>query len=102
MTETLLLNFLFLLFPVVTFLIYFENRPHNYNKIILVLLSAVTMVLCMAKPIELEMGFKVDLRYIPFIIVALYGGYKYVFPLYLILNLFRFYLGGEGTTQSFL
>lgn len=102
MFETLLLNFLFLLFPVVIFLIFFENRAHSFNRKALVLLSAVTMSLCIAKPIKLEIGFIFDLRYIPFIIMALFGGYKNVLPLYIILNLYRFYVGGAGTIQSFL
>ncbi|MFD1776972.1 ATP-binding protein [Paenibacillus rhizophilus] len=102
MFETLLLNFLFLLFPVVIVLIFFENRPQSYNRKMLIILSAVTMILCIAKPIKLEMGFIFDLRYIPFIIVALFGGYKNVLPLYLILNICRFYVGGAGTVHSFL
>jgi two-component system, sporulation sensor kinase B len=100
--ETLLLNFLFLLFPVLIFLIFFENRPHSYNKKVLILLSTVTMVLCINTPIKLQIGFIFDLRYIPFIIVALFGGYKNVLPLYLVLNIYRFYIGGHGTIQSFL
>ncbi|WP_246553807.1 ATP-binding protein [Paenibacillus tritici] len=91
-----------MLFPVLIFLIFFENRPHAYNRKILVLLIAITMILCIAKPIRLETGFIFDLRYVPFIITALYGGYKNTLPLYLILNVYRFYIGGEGTIQSFL
>ena len=102
MFETLLLNFLFLLLPVLVVLVFFENRPLSYNKKILVLLTAVTMILCIAKPIRLEMGFIFDLRYIPFIIVALFGGYSNVLPLYILLNIYRFYIGGDGVVQSFL
>ncbi|MDR6122449.1 two-component system sporulation sensor kinase B [Bacillus sp. SLBN-46] len=102
MFETLLLNFLFILLPVVIFLIFFENRPNSFNKIILIFLSTVTMVLCMTIPIKLKVGFNVDLRYIPIIIVALFGGYKKVFPLYVVLNVYRYYLGGDGILQSFL
>ncbi|WP_442598702.1 ATP-binding protein [Neobacillus sp. D3-1R] len=102
MFETLLLNFLFLLFPVVIVLIFFENRPHSYNKKLLILLSTLTMILCITMPIKLKIGFIFDLRYIPFIIVALFGGYKHVFPLYVVLNVYRFYIGGEGTIHSFL
>lgn len=65
-------------------------------------LSAVTMCLCMSMPIRLEAGFIFDLRYIPFIIVALFGGYRNVFPLYILLNIVRFYVGGEGTIHSLL
>jgi two-component system, sporulation sensor kinase B len=60
------------------------------------------MVLCINTPIKLQIGFIFDLRYIPFIIVALFGGYKNVLPLYLVLNIYRFYIGGHGTIQSFL
>lgn len=102
MFETLLLNFLFILFPILMFLIFFENRAFAYNSKILVLLSAVTMCLCIAKPFKLDIGFIFDLRYVPFIIVALFGGYKNVLPLYILLNIYRFYVGGEGTFQSFL
>lgn len=102
MFETLLLNFMFILFPILIFLIFFENRAYAYNSKILVLLSAVTMCLCIAKPFKLDIGFIFDLRYVPFIIVALFGGYKNVLPLYIILNIYRFYVGGEGTLQSFI
>lgn len=65
-------------------------------------MSAVTMILCIAKPIKLEMGFIYDLRYVPFILVALFGGYRNVLPLYLILNVYRLYVGGAGILPSFL
>jgi two-component system sporulation sensor kinase B len=53
-------------------------------------------------PIHLQIGFIFDLRYIPFIIVALYGGYKKVFPLFVVLNVYRFIIGGDGVIQSML
>ncbi|OXM14429.1 ATP-binding protein [Paenibacillus herberti] len=102
MFETLLLNFLFLLFPVMLFLIFFENISCSYHRNIFILLAALTMVLCIAKPIQLETGFIFDLRYIPFIIMALFGGYRYALPLYIILNIYRFYVSGEGAVPSFL
>ncbi|WP_307409055.1 ATP-binding protein [Neobacillus ginsengisoli] len=102
MIESLLLNFLFLLFPVLIFLIFFENRLHTNNSYIHIFLSSISMVLCMAFPIKLEIGFIFDLRYIPFLIVALYGGYKYTFPLYIVLNVYRFFIGGHGIFQSLI
>ena len=60
------------------------------------------MILCMTFPIKLEVGFIFDLRYIPFILIALLGGYKMVFPLYLVLNVYRFIIGGNGIIQSLL
>ncbi|KMJ59841.1 hypothetical protein AB685_02985 [Bacillus sp. LL01] len=102
MIETLLLNFLFLLLPIITYLVFFENKPHSLNKWVFSLFATITMVLCMSQPIHLQLGFIFDLRYIPFFIIALYSGYKYVFPLYIVLNLYRFYIGGEGTVNSFV
>ncbi|MDP4086544.1 MAG: HAMP domain-containing sensor histidine kinase [Bacillota bacterium] len=99
MIETLLLNFLFLLFPVLIFLIFFENRLHYY---ILLFLSSISMVLCMVYPLKLEGGYIFDLRYIPFLIVALFGGYKYTFPMYILLNVYRYLIGGPGIGHSFI
>jgi two-component system, sporulation sensor kinase B len=56
----------------------------------------------MTFPIHLESGFIFDLRYIPFITLALYLGYKNAFLLYIVLNIYRFIIGGEGVIQSFL
>ena len=100
MIETLLLNFLFLLFPILIAVIFIENEFTNFNKYLFMLLSTVTLILCMAFPVKLELGYIVDLRYVPFIIVALFGGYKMVFPLYIVLNVYRFFIGGDGILQS--
>lgn len=102
MLETLLINILFLIFPILIFVIFFDNRRHFYNQTFLILFSTISMILCMIYPIKLEIGFIFDLRYIPFIIVALYGGYKKVIPLFIVLNMYRFFLGGDGIWQSFL
>lgn len=100
MIVSLLLNFLFLLFPVLIFLIFFDNRFRYYSRSILILLSSITMVLCMSFPIRLQSGFIFDLRYIPFLIAGLFGGYKYCLPLYMVLNVYRFFIGGQGVVQS--
>lgn len=100
--ETLLLNVLFLLFPVLIAVIFFENRLTKGNKYILIALSSVALISCMAFPITLDLGFIFDLRYIPFIIAALYGRYKMAFPLYIVLNSYRFFIGGEGIYQSLI
>ncbi|WP_102347784.1 sensor histidine kinase [Bacillus sp. Marseille-P3661] len=103
MTETLLINFLFLLIPALAYLIFFENKFHfNHNSIHITVFSAVSMILCMSFPIRLELGFIFDLRYIPFIIVSLFSGYKATFPLFIVLNLYRLYIGGDGVLLSFL
>ena len=102
MLETLLLNILFLIFPVILFVIFFENSRKTFKDSFLVVFSSIAMILCMVYPIHLQIGFIFDLRYIPFIIVALYGGYKKVFTLFVVLNVYRFIIGGDGVIQSML
>jgi two-component system, sporulation sensor kinase B len=102
MTETLLINFLILLLPVIIYLIFLENKISLTNKNFLLVLGAITTILCMSYPIRLELGFTFDLRYFPFIVAALYGGYKLGFPLYIVINVYRLIIGGNGVIQSFL
>ncbi|MDG5472148.1 ATP-binding protein [Jeotgalibacillus sp. ET6] len=103
MTETLLNNFLFILLPVLIYLIFFEDRLSHYRSHrVFLLLAAFPLILTMTFPIKMELGFNFDLRYIPFIIAALFSGYKVAIPLYILLNGYRFILGGEGMIQSFL
>ncbi len=96
------MNFLFLLIPVLVFLVFFEQKIHYFNKPLLVSLSSLSMILCLIFPIHLESGFIFDLRYIPFILVSLFAGYKYSFFVYAILNVSRFLVGGDGTIESFM
>ncbi|MBK3493809.1 GHKL domain-containing protein [Viridibacillus sp. YIM B01967] len=102
MFETLLLNFLFLLIPFLAYLIFFENGNLYKIKSILNITVAITMVLCMTLPFHLDSGFIFDLRYIPCIIVSLYWGYKNTILLYIVLNTYRFIIGGDGVIQSLL
>jgi two-component system sporulation sensor kinase B len=84
------------------YLIFFDNKLAFYSHKIILLLSSVSMILCMTFPIRLELGAIYDLRYIPFIIASLYGGFKTAFPLYIILNIYRFIIGGPGVFLSLL
>lgn len=56
----------------------------------------------MTFPIKLEGGYLFDLRYIPFLIVALFGGYRCSLPLYILLNIYRLFIGGPGMIKSFI
>lgn len=100
--STLLINFLFLVFPFVIYFVFFENKNIRRLNLIFTILASATMILCMLFPIHLQNGFIVDLRYIPFIIVGLYFGFKNVLLLYAVLNICRTLIGGAGTIQSIL
>lgn len=100
MLETLLINILFLILPILLIVVFF-NKQENHLSLLHVF-YAISMMLCMFFPFHMEIGFIFDLRYVPFIIVALYGGYRGVLPLYILLNAYRFIIGGDGFWQSFL
>lgn len=68
---------------------------------LIILLTSFSMILCMTFPINLEIGSIFDLRYIPFITASLFGGYIVALPLYVVINIYRFILGGEGVLFSF-
>ncbi len=100
--QTFLINILFITLPVLLFVVFLDNKKRKEYIYFFILSSSISMILCMIYPIRLELGFTVDLRYIPFFTLALYGGYKKLFPLYIILNIVRFFVGGEGVIQSFI
>ncbi|MEK3975352.1 HAMP domain-containing sensor histidine kinase [Psychrobacillus sp. FSL K6-1267] len=102
MLQTFLINILFITLPVLLFVVFLDNKKRKEYIYFFILSSSISMILCMIYPIRLELGFTVDLRYIPFFTLALYGGYKKLFPLYIILNIVRFFVGGEGVVQSFI
>lgn len=102
MLDTLLINSLFLIIPVLFYVVFLDNHKRSYHHAFLIIFSSISMILCMLYPFHLEVGFIFDLRFIPFIIVALYGGYLKVLPLYIILNVYRFMIGGEGVIQALL
>lgn len=100
--QTFLINILFITLPVLLFVVFLDNKKRKEYIYFFILSSSISMILCMIYPIRLELGFTVDLRYIPFFTLALYGGYMKLFPLYIILNIVRFFVGGEGVIQSFI
>ena len=100
--STFLINFLFLLIPFVVYFVFCDYRNLKNYSLTFTLLASVTMVLCLLFPIHLHSGFIVDLLYIPFILVGLYLGFKNILFLYIVLNICRTLIGGEGIIQSFL
>ena len=88
--------------PFLIFVLFFEHNMHYFNKFTLFVLTAISMSLCMTFPIPLGSGLLFDLRFIPFIIASLFLGFRYSFLLYLVLNLYRLLLGGDGLFLSFI
>lgn len=56
----------------------------------------LSTILCMSFPIEFSEGFLFDLRHIPFIIGALYGGYLFSIPIFLAVLGYWAFIGGNA------
>lgn len=92
--QPLLLNIFLVYFG---FSIYFKFIERKTSKviteIIIVLVSGISIVLCMIFPVISTTGYIIDFRQVPFIVGALYGGRKVAAFLLFILLAYRFYLG---------
>ncbi|WP_096200437.1 ATP-binding protein [Bacillus sp. FJAT-45350] len=73
-----------------------EKYTQNYSSVFITFVSGISIILCMIFTINPIEGFIFDMRHIPFIIGALYGGRTVGFILLVILLSFRIYIGGVG------
>ncbi|WP_244951043.1 sensor histidine kinase [Rummeliibacillus suwonensis] len=100
--QILLLNFLFLLIPFLGYFIFFDVSSYRHFNLIFSIFATISVICCMLFPIQLQSGFIFDLRYIPFIIIALYWGFKSALIPYLAINIYQLWIGGENIIESFL
>ncbi|WNF36170.1 ATP-binding protein [Bacillaceae bacterium IKA-2] len=96
--DYLLLNVLILLMCLfLYFLLLFDRKfERKYQKLAIFSICAVGIITCMALPYYDVNGHIYDLRIIPFMIGALYGGRKVATFLFLVTLLYHFMMGGPG------
>lgn len=81
---------------VVTTLISYKERFSKYIlRIIIVLVMSLTIISMFYLPIQLG-EYRFDLRLIPFIMLALFGGWRFTLPVLIIASIWRLTLGGDG------
>jgi two-component system, sporulation sensor kinase B len=100
--ENLLINILFVLLPILLFQIFYIDTSVKHKNIILPTIFGISIIMCMNFPITNYEGHIFDLRYIPFVLGALYGGRKIAILLYLVILVYRFYIGGAGFFIAFV
>ncbi|MBU8905284.1 sensor histidine kinase [Desertibacillus haloalkaliphilus] len=102
--QHLLLNVLFIIIPLFIYQIFFLDN-HTYHKKInyfpIIVLGCTSIVLCLSFPISFFEGFILDLRQIPLILGAIYGGYIVSLPMFITIVMYRFSLGGDGVYINF-
>ena len=99
-TKDLLINFLFILLALcllqILHMATYAYRSKELKSWQIALFPIITLVLCMAFPVYTNESSFWDLRYVPFILGGLYGGYKLGLTQLGIVLLIRFSLGGMG------
>ncbi|MGR3763205.1 ATP-binding protein [Rossellomorea sp. NS-SX7] len=85
----LLLNFFFIITGLLVIVIYFDVKKKVPSRLIVILISALTILLCVLFSSKLASGVFVDLRRIPFFLASLYFGPLVSFVLMIIIILLR-------------
>ncbi|MEH6947785.1 ATP-binding protein [Bacillus sp. JJ634] len=99
-TKDLLINFLFTILPLfLVQMIYFAKysyRFENFKRRTFAIFPVVSLILCMIFPVATGPYYVWDLRWVPFILGWLYGGYKLGIPLLFLMLFIRFWLNGDN------
>ena len=98
-TKDLLINFLFILLSLclvqILYMFKYSYQLKGLNDRVIAIFPMIAIILCMLFPVYVDENFYWDLRWIPFILGGLYGGYKLGSFLLLIILIIRYFQGGE-------
>ncbi|RXI98618.1 two-component sensor histidine kinase [Anaerobacillus alkaliphilus] len=104
--ETLLLNILFIIIFLLFVPLFLERYSKSFSftqkKWVLTISASIAIVSCMSFPVHILDGFIFDLRWIPVIVVGLYGGLPASVFLVSITIVYRFFLGGGGIYSTII
>ncbi|MGX2958508.1 ATP-binding protein [Peribacillus sp. JNUCC 23] len=99
LTKDLLINFLFILLTLflvqMVYLIKYAYRLEEIKKWVIGIFPVVSLILCMLLPVALEKSFVWDLRWIPFILGGLIGGFRLGILQLLLVLIIRYYQGHD-------
>ncbi|WP_342430376.1 ATP-binding protein [Neobacillus sp. FSL H8-0543] len=92
------LQIISILFPTVLFQSYFRKKVTNkqIQKRINSVLCGISLFICMTFPVSINEEYILDFRFIPLIIVFLYGGFRSGILLSILLITYRYAIGGIG------
>ena len=97
MTKDLLINFLFILLSLcwvqILYMFKYSYQLKGLNGRVIAIFPVISIILCMLFPVYVDENFVWDLRWIPFILGGLYGGYKLGSFLLLIILIIRYFQG---------
>ena len=98
MTKDLLINFLFILLSLcliqILYMFKYSYQLKGLDDRVFAIFPMIAIILCMLFPVYVDEAFYWDLRWIPFILGGLYGGYKLGSSLFFIIFIIRYFQGG--------
>ncbi|MFC5713615.1 ATP-binding protein [Thalassorhabdus alkalitolerans] len=102
--QTFLLNIFFVFTFFFIYQKFIEDKTSvSVNKLLLVIISGLSIILCMTFTVNFsDTGHIFDLRQVPFILGALYGGRKVAVSLFIILIAYRLSMEGQGVYGALL
>ncbi|MGF9967205.1 ATP-binding protein [Bacillus rhizoplanae] len=102
--STLLLNAFIIIICILSYQVFWLDKTEKKarNNILISFLSSIAIVLCMTFPFRLHDGYIYDLRFIPILLVFLYGNIRSIIFIGILYISYRFYLGGNGFFPSLI
>ncbi|HDX9580325.1 TPA: sensor histidine kinase [Bacillus pseudomycoides] len=100
--STLLLNAFIIIICILSYQVFWLDKTEKAprNQLLISFFSSIAIVFCMTFPIHLHDGYIYDLRFIPIILVLLYGNKRSIICISIVYIAYRFYLGGNGFFSS--
>lgn len=99
-TKDLLINFLFIVLILflgqILYLVKYSYRLDNIKEWVFAIFPTLSLILCMQFPVPIGNDYVWDLRFIPFILGGLYGGYKLALFLLALVLTMHFSMGDAG------
>ncbi len=80
----------------ILYLFKYSYQLKGLDDKVIAIFPMLSIILCMLFPVYVDGSFAWDLRYIPFILGGLYGGYKLGSFLFLIIVTIRYFQGVEA------
>ena len=103
-TKDLLINFLFIILTLflvhILYLAKYSYRLENIKDWVFAIFPVFSLILCMLFPVAID-HYVWDLRWIPFILGTLYGGYRLGLLLLVLVIIIRYSMGYSGLLFSF-
>lgn len=93
-------NIFFIIFPIILYQMFVTAGKRNFfvsHRISLTILFSLSIILCLKFPFEfISDGYIFDLRQVPTIVGALYGGPLVSAILFVVASVYRLIIGGDG------